>query len=186
MFGICENLNSARHTNRIFNKTFFSFKSNMPMYEDYYSDASMSSDTDTDDEDDRVELYDPRDREYWAIEAVMDVRKPPPAIEYLCQLCSFELRECVVLPVRRDIESVVDSKSANSWHRFWRREPQRSTARFSHDDWDAIGEFAMQICECCLANPTREQIQSCIIRMLSLGRFVRPQYAVALPRARRR
>lgn len=158
----------------------------MPIYEDYYSDASLSSDTDTEEEEEERDLYDPRDEEYWAIEALMDTRKPPPVIEYLCSLCSFDLRECVVGTLRHDIESVVDAKSARSWHNFWRREQQGGHARFSHDDWDAIGEFAMQLCECCVVDPDHALIRSCIIRILSLGRFVPTPHAVALPRARRR
>lgn len=157
----------------------------MPMYEDYYSDASFSSETDTDEEEVETDVYDPREEEYWAIEALMDIRKPPPAIEYLCSLCSFDLRECVVGTLRHDIESVVDSKSVRSWHSFWKPEQQGDHARFSHDDWDAIGEFAMQLCECCVVQPGQELIQSCIIRILSLGRFVPPPHVVALPLARR-
>ena len=158
----------------------------MPIYEDYYSDASLSSDTDTEEEEEQRDLYDPRDEEYWAIEALMDTRKPPPAIEYLYSLCSFDLRECVVGALRNDIESVVDVKSARSWHNFWQRKQQGGHARFSHDDWDAIGEFAMQLCECCVVDPGHALIRSCIIRILSLGRFVPTPHAVALPRVRRR
>jgi hypothetical protein len=158
----------------------------MPVFVDYYSDASFSSETESDAEDEEQELYDPRDTEYWAIDSLMDSRKPPPVIEYLCALSSFDLRECVVMSVRRDIDAVVDSRSVRSWYTFWRREAEPvPSANFSHDDWDAIGEFAMQLCECCLDNPDHERIQSCIIRILSWGRFVRRPLAVALPVARR-
>lgn len=158
----------------------------MPIYEDYYSDASWSSDTESEGDEAEEDLYDPRDTEYWAIEALFEKRKPPPSIEYLCDLTGFDARECVVGPNRNDIESVVDSKSAWSWHTFWRREEQRTHARFSHDDWDAIGEFAMELCECCFDSPDTNQIKSCIIRILSHGRFAPVQPYAVLPLVRRR
>lgn len=158
----------------------------MPIYEDYYSDASFSSETESDEEEEDVQLYDDRDEDYWAIEALLDTRKPPPAIEYLCSYNAFVLRECVVDTRRDTIESVVDSKSVRSWHEFWRKEPQSYPARFSHDDWNAISEFAMQLCECCLEETNMQNIQSCIIRILSLGRFLPKPLVVALPVVRRR
>lgn len=158
----------------------------MPLYEDYYSDASLSSDTESEDDDETPDLYDPRDEDYWAIEALLDSRKPPPAVEYLCDAGVVALRECVVGAPRHDIDAVVDVKSVSTWHSFWKRMPPRTDARFSHDDWDAIGEFAMQVCECCLESPTMPDVRSCIIRMLSLGHFVPKRLVVALPRARGR
>lgn len=158
----------------------------MPQYEDYYSDASLSSDTESDDDEEPQELYDPRDEDYWAIESLLESRKPPPAVEYLTDVGAFALRECVVSSLRDDIDAVVDVKSVSSWHSFWNQTPSRTHAKFSHDDWDAIGEFAMQLCECCMDSPSMPQIRSCIIRMLSLGHFVPKRLVVALPRARRR
>lgn len=158
----------------------------MPIYVDYFSDASFSSDTETDEEEEEQELYDPRDTDYWRIESLIDIRKSPPAIEYLCKLTSFELRECVVMPIRADIETVVDARSVRSWHTFWQHKAEpKPSAKFTHDDWDAIGEFAMQLCECCVENPSREHIQSCIIYILSLGHFIRRPPVVALPLDRR-
>lgn len=153
----------------------------MPSYENYLSDASMSDSSD-EEEDEEIDIYDPRDLDYWRLENIFDRRGPPPVIEYAASVGVVALRECVVLPLRANIETVVDVGSVNSWKTFWNDEPQAYSATFSHDDWDAIGEFCMQLCECCIEYPTRTEIRSCIIRLLALGKFVRPPLRSVLVR----
>jgi hypothetical protein len=141
----------------------------MPSYVEYLSDASMSEDSS--DEDDMLPLYDPRDEDYWAIEALLDTRKPPPILEYASSLGVFTLRECIVGPLRKDIESVVDVGSKYSWKEFWSGAAASVRANITHKDWDAIGEFCFVLCSTCYMENDMDRVRSCIIRILSYGHF---------------
>ena len=141
----------------------------MPSYVEYLSDASMSEDSS--DEDDMLPLYDPRDEDYWAIEALLDTRKPPPILEYASSLGVFTLRECIVGPLRKDIESVVDVGSKYSWKEFWSGVAASVRANITHKDWDAIGEFCFVLCSTCYMENDMDRVRSCIIRILSYGHF---------------
>jgi len=150
----------------------------MPSHVDYWSDASFTSDASDDEDDDEVELYTPREMDYWAIEAYLETRGPPPIIEYVQNLGSVALRECVIGPLRTDIRSVVSGSDSHSWRNFWSNGPDMKQGRFSHDVWDAIGEFCFVLCECCFIDggPARlegdmTRVKSCMIRILAHGRF---------------
>ena len=142
----------------------------MPSYAEYLSDASMSEDSSGEEEEPR-ELYDPRDEDYWAIEALLDTRSPPPIIEYASSLGVFTLRECIVGPIRKDIDSVVDVGSKYSWKEFWSGAASRARANITHEDWDAIGEFCFVLCSTCLLENDMDRVRSCMIRILSYGNF---------------
>lgn len=159
----------------------------MPMYDNYLSDASLSSESDSDDEDEQ-ELYDERDQEYWNIEALLEDYGPPPMIAYVTEIGVVALYGCVTAPVRTDIVSVVPLQHVNTWESYWSGTSEQRTGRaFSHDEWDNMGRWVMQLCECCMEQPTMIQIRSCMIRLLSYGRFICPRVGRAvLPRALRR
>lgn len=160
----------------------------MPIYEDYLSDASLPTDSESDEEVPEESIYDERDEEYWNIEDLMDDHRPPPLIEYITKLGCVTLYGCITDPLRSDIESVVPIGSVRTWQSFWIRDGYvQQGEEFSYDDWDMIGEYCMQLCECCFENPSMERIRSCIIRILNLGKFV-PRRAgrAVLPRAPRR
>lgn len=146
----------------------------MPTYENYLSDASLSTESDSDDEDEQ-DLYDERDKEYWAIEAFLEEYCPPPAIEYVTKIGTVALYGCATGPVRTDIVSVVPWKHVKTWNSYWSgRAEQASRSSFSHDEWDNMGRWVMQLCECCMEQPTMIQIRSCMIRLLDYGKFIRP------------
>ena len=158
----------------------------MPTYENYLSDASLTSGSESDDEEEES-IYDDRDEEYWCLEELLEHRRPPPPIEYLTKIGYVALYGCVTDSIRTDIESVVPVGSAYSWHAFWRDAPEPERAEFSYDDWNMIGEYCMLLCECSTANPSMIQIRSCIIRILSHGKFVlQGAGRVSLPGVRRR
>jgi|TARA_B110000091_G_scaffold165383_1_gene176745 hypothetical protein len=143
----------------------------MPTYENYLSDASLVSDSESDNEEEES-LYDERDEEYWRLEGLLETHRPPPPIEYIKNIGYVALFGCATDSIRTDIESVVPVGSALSWRAFWCAAPEPEGAEFSYDDWNMIGEYCMQLCECCTANPSMIQIRSCIIRILSHGKFV--------------
>jgi len=169
----------------------------MPNYENYLSDASLSSDTEEDEEEEES-IYDERDEEYWRLEALLTDHRPPVVISYIKTIGYVSLYGCVTNVTPLDIESVVPLGSAISWRAFWHDEPEtvssdvRSVSSdvrselFSYEDWNAIGEYCMQLCECCFEHPTMTQIRSCIIRILSHGKFVPPTAGRASLRGVRR
>ena len=137
---------------------------------EYYSDASMSAESDTDEEEEEP-LYCQRELDYWQIEKLLDSRGPPPVIEYAANLGVVNLRECVMGMSDIRIEQVVDAKTVHSWNYFWQNKEISDTFLFSTSDWNAIGEFCLQLCMCCEANPQREQVRSCMIDILQYGKF---------------
>jgi len=158
----------------------------MPIYDDYLSDASLSTDSDSEAEDE-PDIYDERDQEYWNIEAFLEEYGPPPGIAYVTKLGVVALYGCATDPVRKDIASVVPLQHVNTWESYWSCTAAAPTTAFSHDEWDNMGRWAMQLCECCMEQLTMIQIRSCMIRLLSYGRFIRPPAGRAvLPRALRR
>ena len=136
----------------------------------YFSDASLPTDSDLEEQEAPPETYCPRELEYWELERLLESRGPPVVIEYLKNVGVVTLRECVVGKLRGDIESVVDFSSALCWNAFWSGTPPPNTARYSVDDWDAIGEFCMQMCQCCTNDPTVEHVKSVMINVLRLKR----------------
>jgi len=145
----------------------------MPSILSYLSDASLSSDEDS--EDEMEPLYSERELDYWAIESLLEKRGPPPVIEYVTSIGSVTLRECVVGSIRDDICSVVNLSDSYSWKSYWEKSESTNAknveGRFSKDDWDAIGEFCMSLCHCCIPDATMERVQSCMISILGRGKF---------------
>ena len=142
----------------------------MPSYDDYWSDASFSEDS-SEEEEEPGELYDPRDQDYWTIEDFLDSRTPPPVIEYVSKLGVVAIRECIVGPLRTDIDSVVHLPSVYSWQHFWNHGPRHTRAHLTYEDWDAIGEFCLNICLCCDIELDMTRVRSSIIGLLSYGKF---------------
>jgi hypothetical protein len=140
----------------------------MPSILSYLSDASLSSDEDS--EDETEPLYSERELDYWAIESLLEKRGPPPVIEYVTTIGSVALRESVIGPLQNDICSVVDLSDSYSWKSYWTSRKEIG-GRFSLDDWDAIGEFCFSLCLCCIQDPTMERVRSCIIRIVGHGKF---------------
>jgi len=136
---------------------------------DYYSDASLSE-SDSDDDEERDEIYCQRELDYWEIEALLESRGPPPVIEYLAKHGSFALREMVLAPPVR-IETVVGPSVVHSWERFWRGQSISKKSLFSADDWNAIGDFCRVLCSCVVPNPSASHVRSCMIQSLRHGRF---------------
>lgn len=141
-----------------------------PKYKmEYYSDASMSE---SDEEEEELEpLYCQRELDYWEIEKLLDSRGPPPVIEYAAKLGVVRLRECAILPSQYKIEQVVDGKTVHSWNYFWQKKEIDATHLFSTEDWNAIGEFCLQLCVCCVPEPPACQVQSCMLDILKYGKF---------------
>lgn len=137
---------------------------------EYFSDASMS-DSDSESESEEEPLYDERELEYWALEALLDSRGPPPVIEYAAGLGVVTLRECVLTPSRLKIEQIVDAKTAHSWKDYWRNKKVDNTCLFSAEDWQSIGEFCWQLCQCCVPNPSKNHVRSCMKNILKYGKF---------------
>jgi len=133
---------------------------------DYYSDASLSTDSDSDSEE-AEEIYCPRELDYWALEQLLEQNCPPPILEYLRTLSVVTIRECVLAPLNFQIRTVVDPKSAHNWHRFCRHgEDPIQGADITFDEFDAMGEYVMRICESCLVPATNPRVWSCVIRLL--------------------
>ena len=139
---------------------------------DYWSDASFTSEEEDEDEE-QEELYDPRDQDYWAIEDYLERRGPPTIIDYAKTIGTVALRECVVSSLRTDIDSVILFGETFSWFSFWKGQNNYQTTNnyFSHDDWDAIGEYCYALCECCDIVVEMDRVQSCMIRILEYGNF---------------
>jgi len=131
---------------------------------DYYSDASVS--TESEDEEESEEIYCPRELDYWSLEELLEQNSPPPILEYLRTLSVVTIRECVLAPLNLKIRTVVDPKSAHNWHRFCQHADPIQGADITFDEFNAMGEYGMRICEVCLVPATKARVWSCIIRLL--------------------
>lgn len=141
---------------------------------DYFSDASLSTDSDTEEEEQLPEICCPRELDYWELEKLLDSRGPPPVIEYLQNVGVVTLRTCV-FRLGLAIDDVVDSSSAACWDAFWSGATFNRHSNISFNEWNAIGEFCMVMCRCCIPEPEIEQVKSCMINVLKLGQFRRPK-----------
>ena len=133
---------------------------------EYYSDASLSTESDEEEEEEAGEIYCPRELDYWALEDLLEERCPPPILEYLRKLSVVTIRECVIAPLTFEMNKVVDTISAHNWHRFCRGRAPIQEANITFDEFNAMGEYCMQICEACLVPATYRRVWSCIIRLL--------------------
>lgn len=141
---------------------------------EYFSDASLSSDSDLEEEEPLPEIYCPRELDYFELENLLDSRGPPPVIEYLKKIGVVTLRICV-FNLGPNINDVVDSSSVSCWDAFWSGKTYNKPSNISLYEWDAIGEFCMEMCRCCIPEPEIEQVKSCMTNVLRLGKFVRPK-----------
>lgn len=141
---------------------------------EYYSDASLSTDYDSEDDEPLPEIYCERELDYWELEELLEHRGPPPVIEYIKNLGVFTMRMCV-LKSGPKIDDVVDSSSAACWNAFWSGKTYPHSSNITFNEWDAIGEFCMEMCRCCTAEPSIDHVKSCMTNVLQLGQFVRPK-----------
>lgn len=152
------------HTTSIKSNLFSLFELSIIEME-YYSDASFSSDSEEELEEPE-EIYCPRELDYWALEDLLEEHCPPPILEYLRKLSVVTIRECVLASLTCQMDKVVDPKSAQNWHRFCQKRAPILGANITFDEFDAIGEYVMQICEACQVPATMPRIWSCAIRLL--------------------
>tara|TARA_B110000008_G_scaffold225910_1_gene227188 strand:- start:2846 stop:3265 length:420 start_codon:yes stop_codon:yes gene_type:complete len=138
---------------------------------EWYSDASLSSSDESDDEEYVEDIFCQRQLDYWKLEELLDRSPPPPVIEYVLNVGLFHVRESVVAPLR-DIRDVVDPISANNWNAFWNNDYENGMARFSFADFDAIGEYSLYLCEGVYQIVTEERIKACAIALLGHGTFI--------------
>lgn len=137
----------------------------------WWSDEEPDYSSD-DEEEEEEDIYCPRELDYWDLEAYLDKRGPPPAIEYAANIGVFALRECVINPENRKIEYVVDPMSVHSWNDYWLGRPDSGRAPFSFEDWEAIGEYCFGLCERVRGvEPTMRRVRSCMIYILKYGKF---------------
>ncbi len=130
------------------------------------------SESSGDEEEEEEEIFCPRELDYWDLEAYLEKRGPPPVIEYAADIGVFALRECVVMKENRKIDSVVDPISVHSWNNYWLGRPDNGRARFSFEDWEAIGEYCFGLCERIRdVEPTMRRVRSCMIYILKYGKF---------------
>ncbi len=152
----------------------------MPSRVEYWSDASFTSESsDSEEEEEPEEIYCPREVDYWTLEHFLTLRGPPEIISYVEKMNVVDLRECIILPNRTDIESVIANIDVYSWYDFWKGDPKpsitSSRAYFFYEDWDALGEFCFALCSKILEDVSMDKVRSCIIRILSHGRFRSPK-----------
>ena len=148
----------------------------MPSRFEYWSDASLTSESsDSEEEEEPEEIYCPRELDYWVIEDFLKLRGPPPIVSYVEKIGVFHLRESVILPNRTDIESVVNGIDVYSWENFWSGVPEKPNtspnACFSYEDWDALGEFCFTLCTKILKDVSMDKVRSCMICILEHGHF---------------
>ena len=131
---------------------------------EYYSDASLS--VESDEEEESEEIYCPRELDYWALEELLEEHCPPPILEYLRKLSVVTIRESVLAPLTFQMDKVVDSKSVHNWQRFCCGRAPIQGADITFDEFDAMGEYVMRICDKCLVPATKPRVWSCVIRLL--------------------
>lgn len=118
-----------------------------------------------------TEFLDPREVDYIELETLKERTPPPYVIEYMKNLNTFEMRECVVSYPKTDMSEVVDSISVHNWNRFLEKEPEIQHAKFSFQDWEDIGSYCEKMCAACDVPITFKRVRSCIIRVLKYGKF---------------
>lgn len=138
---------------------------------EWYSDASLSSSDESDDEEDPPEIFCQRELDYWQLEELMEISPPPPVLDYLNKNGSFCVRECIFSELG-DIRDVVDPISANNWEAFWTGGYENKDARFVFEDFDAICEYSLYLCGGILHDVSNERLHACAIAMLSHGKFI--------------
>tara|TARA_B110000977_G_scaffold186660_1_gene252878 strand:+ start:160 stop:594 length:435 start_codon:yes stop_codon:yes gene_type:complete len=141
---------------------------------EYFSDASYDSDEDASEEEE-IEIYTPRELDYMELEKLLESRKPPPVIEFCKNIGVVALR-CDVLDLKiMKIENVVDKLTVHSWNNYWDNRPIDKKSLFSVKDWNAIGEFSLQLLEACGFDlPTQLHVKNVMLNLLSHVDFKHP------------
>jgi hypothetical protein len=115
-----------------------------------------------------------REMTYDRIEAMLERRLLPPVIESIFSRCTaFDIREAAVGPITTDIDAVVPPNAAESWRRFWEGRPENIKDMWTFENWDNLGEFCLELLDCCDMPTTEEGIKSCMIRLLDLCHFLK-------------
>lgn len=140
---------------------------------DYFSDASWTSES-SDDEDETNDdpVYCPREIQYWRIENILERRSAPEIASYALKIGAFAIRECVVLPICHDMSIAMPPNVVSHWQRYIQGKTEIRIPQISNEEWDALGEFCMELCECCNVEPTLERTESCMIRLLAEGPYL--------------
>lgn len=140
---------------------------------EYFSDASYESEEDPEDEE--IEIYTQRELDYMELEKLLECRGPPPVIEYCKKIGVVTLRCCVLDLKIMKIENVVDPLTVHSWNNYWKKLPIDEKSLFSVKDWNAIGEFSLQLLEACgFEHPTIPHVKNVILNLLSHVDFKHP------------
>tara|TARA_B100000795_G_C22779370_1_gene431502 strand:- start:1390 stop:1824 length:435 start_codon:yes stop_codon:yes gene_type:complete len=142
---------------------------------EYYSDASYDS-NEEEDEEEEVEIYTPRELDYMELEKLLESRGPPEFIAYCATIGVVTLRCAVVDTQKMKIENVLDPLTIHSWNNFWRNKPIDKKSLFSAEDFNSLGEFALQLAVACnFNNPTQAHLRNIMLKLLSFVNFKYPK-----------
>ena len=103
---------------------------------------------------------------------MLERRSAPEVIAHALKIGSFALRECAVSDICDDMSIAMPPHVVKHWQRYIQGKPEILIAQMTNKEWDAIGEFCMELCECCEIEPTFERVNSCIIRLMASGSFL--------------
>ena len=118
------------------------------------------------------EIFCPRELTYERIAHLLKKRELPAIIQSIeNSYTAFDMREAAIGPVTTDIDEVLPPKAAESWRRFWEGRLCRTHGMWSCEEWDTLGDFTLELLNCCDIPITNESIQSCMIRLLGLCHF---------------
>ena len=157
-----------------YKSTAKNFKPHVSHKMEYYSDASY--DSDSEEEESEEELYTPRELDYMELEKLLDSRGPPEFIAYCATIGVVTLRWAVVDTAKKKIENVLDPLAIHSWNNFFRKKPIDKKSFFSAEDFNSLGEFALQLAVACnFNNPTQAHIRNIMLNLLSYGNFKYPK-----------
>ena len=109
------------------------------------------------------------------LEKLLESRKPPPVIEYVKDIGVVALR-CDVLDLKiMKIENVVDKLTVHSWNNYWDNRQIDKKSLFSVKDWNAIGEFSLQLLLTCGFDfPTIPHVKNVMLNLLTHVNFKHP------------
>lgn len=115
-----------------------------------------------------------RETVYDRIEALLEKSRLPPVIESIgATSTAFDFREAAVGPKITDIDAVVPPAAAESWRRFWERRPEIAKGIWTFDNWDNLGEFCLELLDCCEMPINEDIIKSCMIHVLGMCQFLK-------------
>ena len=167
---------------------------------DYYSDLSYESSSEEEEEDHdafpawafehyiyegicgmwnkrdppclQPDVMDEREIAYERIEAMLERQHMPAIIESIKNKCTgFDFREAAIGGPLCDIESVVPWKAVRSWNNFWEMKPEVQGEMWTYEEWSNLAEFSLDLLDCCDVETNAENVQACMINILSLCNF---------------